>query len=49
MARIFGEFFVATIPQNKPGLGLPSLQMCVVKCLVKFDLKFEISDGKNIF
>ena len=31
-------------------LGLPSLQKCAVKILVKFylefDLKFEISDGK---
>ena len=34
------------------GLGLPSLQKCVCEILVKFylefDLKFEISDGKNL-
>ena len=28
--------------------GLSSLQKCVVKFLVKFDLQFEISDGKNL-
>ena len=29
-------------------LGLPCLQKCVVTFLVKFDLKFEISDVKNL-
>ena len=43
-------FKIQPVPQTL--LGLPSLQKCDVKCLVKFDLDFdlklEISDGKNL-